>query len=102
MYLNNNWKTPEEYVISKFQEHDYVFLGEMHRIKHDVELISNLIPVLYKNKICCLGIEFGDYSDQTLIDSMLKAPEFDRKLARSFVFDFYPAWAYKEYVDLYQ
>jgi hypothetical protein len=41
IYLQNHWKSPEEYVISKFKDHDYVFIGEYHRIKHDVELIDS-------------------------------------------------------------
>lgn len=47
-YLKSHWKTPEDYVIEKFSDHDIVFIGEYHRIKHDAELIQNLIPRLYK------------------------------------------------------
>jgi hypothetical protein len=41
-YLKTNWKTPEDYVVEKFSDYDVVFIGEYHRIKHDVELIHNL------------------------------------------------------------
>jgi hypothetical protein len=60
-YLKSHWKSPENYVISKFADHDIVFIGEYHRIKHDVELIHKLIPRLYKAGIYNLGIEFGCY-----------------------------------------
>jgi hypothetical protein len=102
LYLKDNWKTPEDYVISKFKDHNYVFIGEYHRIKHDVVLISNLIPLLYKNHIYNLAIEFGIYKDQHLIDSLITAPQFNRKLADSIVFSYYPVWGYKEYIDLYE
>lgn len=101
-YIQNHWKTPEEYVISKFKDHDYVFIGEYHRIKHDVVLISNLIPLLYKNHVYNLAIEFGIYTDQHLVDSLVTSPYFSRKLADSIVFSYYPVWGYKEYIDLYK
>jgi hypothetical protein len=101
-YLQDNWKTPEDYIISKFQDHDYVFIGEYHRIRHDVKLISDLIPLLYKNHIYNLAIEFGIYKDQYLVDSLIASPEFNRKLADSIVFSYYPVWGYKEYLDLYE
>lgn len=101
-YLKKNWKTPEEYVVSKFVDHDYVFIGEYHRIKHDVDLILNLIPLLYQNGIYNLGIEFGLYEDQHIIDSLLNAPQFDRQLIRTIFFKSNPVWGYKEYIDIYQ
>lgn len=101
-YLESNWQTPEEYVISKFKDHDYVFIGEYHRIKHDVELILNLIPQLYENGIFTLGIEFGDYNSQALVDSMLTAPVFDRDKLRKDYFKDNPTWGYKEYLDIYE
>ncbi|MEY1640140.1 hypothetical protein [Tenuifilum osseticum] len=101
-YLDSNWKTPEEYVISKFNDHDYVFIGEYHRIKHDVDLILNLIPLLYENEIYNLAIEFGAYNIQEVIDSIITAPVFDRKLLKSIYFKNNPVWGYKEYIDIYE
>ena len=37
----------DDYVLSKFQDHDVVLLGEFHRIAEDVRLVSRLIPRLY-------------------------------------------------------
>jgi hypothetical protein len=101
-YLKKHWATPEEYVISKFKDHDYVFIGEYHRIKQDVDLILNLIPQLYKNGIYNLAIEFGAYQYQNLVDSLLNLPYFDRKLADLIMFKTEPTWGYKEYIDMYK
>jgi len=101
-YLKKHWATPEDYVISKFKDHDYVFIGEYHRIKQDVDLILNLIPQLYKNGIYNLAIEFGDYQYQNLADSLLNLPYFDRKLADLIMFKTFPIWGYKEYIDIYK
>ena len=48
-YLEKNFRTPEDYVLSKFKDHEIVFIGEYHRIRHDVLLIQHLIPLLYKS-----------------------------------------------------
>jgi hypothetical protein len=101
-YLENNWQTPENYILSKFETYDYVFVGEFHRIKHDIELIKGLIPKLYENGVYNLGFEFGCYELQQQSDSLITMPKFDRKLAREIVYHFNPAWNHKEYIDIYK
>src|SRR4030042_1114437 len=58
-YLRVRGLPPEDYVASKFRDHDIVFIGEHHFIKHDVELIRSLIPVLYRNGVMDLGVELN-------------------------------------------
>jgi hypothetical protein len=101
-YLIKNYRTPENYVISCFKGHDIVFLGEYHRIKHDVELIHNLIPKLYEHGVYNLGIEFADYQDQERIDRLTTAPEYDESLALQIQFDHWPFWGFREYVDIFK
>jgi len=50
-YLKQNHKSPEDYVLAKFKDHQIVFVGEYHRIKHDAEFIQHLIPRLYEEGI---------------------------------------------------
>ena len=101
-YLQLNWETPENYILSKFQDYDIVFIGEAHHIKHDVELIHNLIPLLYKNGVYNLGIEFGCYEYQDKVDSLITADSYDEDLARWLLFKWGSYWPYKEYMDLYK
>lgn len=101
-YLKHNWKFPEDYVIETFETHDYVFISELHRLKHDVEFIVNLIPRLYENDIYYLGFEFGNYEDQYLVDSLLAKPRFDRELAKKIIFNFLPEFGYTEYIDIFK
>lgn len=101
-YLQSNWETPENYILSKFQDYDIVFIGEAHHIKHDVELIHNLIPLLYKNGVYNLGIEFGCYEYQDKVDSLITADSYDEDLARWLLFKWGSYWPYKEYMDLYK
>lgn len=100
-YIKNNYLSPQEYVISKFLKYDYVFIGEQHRIKHDVNFIENLIPELYKNGIKNLAIEFGVASNQMQLDSLLSLKQWDKNFAYEIASKgFYITWGYKEYLDI--
>lgn len=101
-YLTEHWMSPEEYVVSKFRDHDIVFIGERHRVKHDVELIQRLIPRLYEAGIHNLGIEFGCYEFQDTVDYLITAPTYDEKLARWLLFKSMTSWGFVEYEDLYR
>jgi uncharacterized iron-regulated protein len=101
-YLNTHWKSPEDYVIDKFSDHDIVIIGEVHGVKHDVELIHHLIPRLYKNGIYNLGIEFGSYEYQNKVDELINGKVYDENLARWILFKNNPIWGYKEYMDIYR
>lgn len=101
-YLKSHWITPEDYVVSKFQDYDIVFVGEAHHIKHDVELIHNLIPHLYKIGVYNLGIEFGCYEYQDKVDSLITTDNYNEDLARWLIFKWGSYWCYKEYMDIYR
>jgi len=101
-YLQTHYMTPEDYVLSKFKDHDIVFLGEHHRYKHDVELVQHLIPRLYENGIYALATEFARREDQPLIDRLLNAPTYDESLARQITFNGFVFWGYQDYVDLFK
>lgn len=102
LYLQNSASNPEDYVVSKFEDHDVVFLGEWHRIRHDVQLVQRLIPRLYAAGIRHLGIEFGNAEDQQLADQLVTSPRYDEALARELTFRYFPSWGYREYIDLYR
>jgi len=101
-YIQSHHMTPEDYVVSKFQDHDIVFLGEYHRIKHDPELVQALIPRLYKAGVFNLGLEFGASTDQAEVDRMLNGAVYDEGVARKSLFHMLPMWGYKEYEDIYR
>lgn len=101
-YLTENWMSPEDYVVSKFKDRDIVFLGEFHRIKHDVELVHALIPRLYSVGVYDLGIEFGCSEYQDTVDFLINAPEYDETLARWLMFKSFSSWAFVEYEDIYR
>lgn len=101
-YLNKHLLSPEDYILGKFKDHQIVFVGEYHRIRHDVLLIQHLIPLLYRAGIYNLGIEFGVNHDQERVDKLINAPAYDEQAAREIMFDWAPYWGFKEYMDIYR
>lgn len=92
--------SPEEYVIQKFKTNDVVLLGERHIVKQNLLFVQRLIPLLYREGIHTIGMEFGAYENQRLMDSLTTAPDFNEKLAEKMMFDYNVTWAYREYVDI--
>lgn len=102
IYLKEKGMSPNKYLISKFKKADIILLAEDHAVKENLLFIHNLIPELYQNGIYMLGMEFGAYEDQNLLDSLITAPEFDEKLARKIMFNYNVMWPIKEYIDIYK
>lgn len=101
-WLETHGEDPRHYVVSLFDDHDVVFLGEQHRVRHDVLRVQSLLEPLYYAGIRVLATEFGRREDQPLIDSLLAEPDWDEMLAREIVFRQFVWWGYREYVDVYR
>jgi hypothetical protein len=101
-YIEQHHLPPEVYLVGEFADHDVIFLGEVHRNKHDVEFVISLIPYLHSHGIFRLATEFARREDQHLIDSLLAAPAYDEELARRITFQQSPFWGYQEYVDVFK
>lgn len=102
-YIHKNSINPSDYVISKFKDYDYVFLGECHRVKHDVDFVASLIPKLYENGITNLGYEMSDYTNQHTVDSLLSAKEWNENLINQTVSRGAAViWGYSEYLNIFE
>ncbi len=101
-WLLENGREPAAYVAGRFDDHDVVFLGEMHRIAHDVRFVQSLLEPLYGRGVRVLATEFGRREDQADIDALLAAPEWDEALAREITFRQFVWWGFREYIDVYR
>jgi hypothetical protein len=99
-HLRDNYRTPEDFILDSFVDHDVVIVGEHHRIRHDARLIRDMIPLLHENGVRILGIEFFPRADQEMIDALVSAPSYDPTVARQVLFDGLVFWGYQEYADL--
>jgi hypothetical protein len=101
-YADAHWRSPEDYVVSRFASHDIVFLGEFFKIRQNVELVQALVPRLYAAGVRNLGIEYALSDDQKDIDALVTGPVWDEAKARAITFDWLVTWGYKEYIELYK
>ena len=102
LHLEDNEMSPSDYILSQYEDKDIVFLGEYHRITHDLELVHELIPKLYEAGVYTLGIEFACASDQEKIDSLLNSDVYDQELANEILYNWGVYWGYEEYLDIYK
>ena len=101
-HIESHQQSPEDFVISKFLQYDFVLIGEAHLIKHDVELIHNLIPRLHQAGVYNLAIEYGCAEYQDKADALTTADTYDEDLARWLLFKWGSYWPYLEYMDIYR
>ena len=101
-WLQDNGLDPAAYVVGQFDDHDVVFLGESHRIKHDVLFVQSLLKPLHDRGVRVLATEFGRRRDQADIDALLTAPAWDEALAQEITFRQFVWWGYREYIDIYR
>jgi hypothetical protein len=100
-YLRQHGQPPDEYVFSRLRNNRVVFVGEMHRIRHDVLLVNELIPRLGDVGVYDLGSEFYCVEDQPTIDALLTAPIFSEPTAKELLrHGTGGTWPFREYLDL--
>ncbi len=99
----DDYRTPQEYIVSKFEDHNWVVLGEYHRIRHDVQLVSSLIPVLHRETaVRRLALEFLCRERTEEASRLVTAEEYDRREALEFFRDQFAGWPYHEYLEIFE
>jgi hypothetical protein len=97
-FLKANQQTPEQYIASKWEEHDIVIVGEVHPKKEYCELIAKAIesaPINY------FATEFVKTSNSERINQIVTAKEFDRIKAIDILRDYtWPIWGFEEYLNI--
>lgn len=102
-WWQENGLPPVDYVLSKFDDHDWVFLGEYHRIRADVELVSRLIPALHgRTRVRYLALEMlcAGWTDDA--NERITARAYDRASTIDFFRGQFPDWALEEYLELFR
>ncbi|MFN8243873.1 MAG: hypothetical protein U0X40_07430 [Ferruginibacter sp.] len=101
--LHTDSLDPLHFVADKFETHDIVFIGEIHKRKQDLDFLKALIPFLYKEKgIKIIGWEFGAAAYQREADSIVTASTLDRKKAIALMRNSNCFWAYEDYLDIFR
>ncbi|MCK5766650.1 MAG: hypothetical protein KAH26_11740 [Bacteroidales bacterium] len=101
--FDSNAQNPYQYILDEFTDHDIIFLGENHRIRHDLLFVQKLIPLLYEKGVRNMGFEFALNRDSLLIKDVITNKNFfDQEKANQIIFNLSPFWGFKEYIDLFR
>lgn len=93
---------PSDYLIQLFKTNDLILLGEDHGVKDNLDFLASMIPILYKNGIRNIVMEFGASEDQAVLDDLVTGERFNEDLARELIFRYNVIFPYKEYWLLYK
>ena len=98
----DDYRTPQNYIIDKFEDHDWVVLGEYHRIRHDVQLVSSLIPLLHRDTgVRRLALEFLCRDRTEEANRLVTAEVYDPETTLDFFRDQFAGWSYREYLEIF-
>ena len=102
VYLKQHAKTPMQYVLDKFKDHDVVILGEMHEVRENCEFFADLIDPLYHQAgVRYFAMELLRYRNTPLVNRLVTGKEYDQQLVlRIFRDCAHPDLGYKEYMDI--
>lgn len=97
-WLAANGADPLGYIALSLKEHPIVVLGEGHWIRHDVELIANLVRRHGGTTFHLLASEFYLASLQERVDALITSDEWDRASGISLLRA--DGWPYEEYLEI--
>ena len=93
---------PVNYVSNLFSSHEIVFVGHNLPSRKTGLFLQQLIPAVNKAGVYLLGIEWACMDDQSLLDELVNADQFDEGIARSALFRWglRHHFAFVEYLDI--
>ena len=95
-------RDPLHYIANLFGRHEIVFVGHDLPSRRTGLFMQELIPAVRGAGVQLLGIEWACVDDQSLLDELVNAPQFDEGIARSALFRWglRHHFAYVEYLDI--
>ena len=93
---------PVNYISNLFSSHEVVFVGHNLPSRKTGLFLQELIPAVNKAGVHLLGIEWACMDDQSLLDELVNADQFDEGIARSALFRWGLRYhfAFVEYLDI--
>ncbi|HAX06175.1 MAG TPA: hypothetical protein DCX77_10900 [Acidimicrobiaceae bacterium] len=95
-------REPVDYVSDLFSHHEIVFVGHNVPSRKTGLFLQELIPAVNTAGVNLLGIEWACMDDQSLLDELVNADQFDEGIARSALFRWGLRYhfAFVEYLDI--
>ena len=97
-HLKTRGRPPAEYVLARLGDHRAVLLGEAHWLRHDVQLVIDLVPRLREAGADVLALEVLPAGEQATIDRVVAGDEWDAEAAIGVLRK--AAWPYREYLEI--
>ena len=93
---------PVNYISNLFSSHEIVLVGHNLPSRKTGLFLQQLIPAVNKAGVYLLGIEWACMDDQSLLDELVNADQFDEGIARSALFRWglRHHFAFVEYLDI--
>jgi uncharacterized RDD family membrane protein YckC len=103
-WLNQNAKSPEEYLIESASKNQITLLGEMHDNKENLDFLNKIIPDLYhKAGVRCIAMECFPIEMNNKVQKLINGKEYDieraLEVARSSP---WKLWGSKGYWDVFE
>jgi uncharacterized iron-regulated protein len=100
-WLNENGKSPKEYILEKISQHQVIIFGEVHEQSNYLVFLNNSIPDLYKAGIRIIATEVCLKSDDENLDKLVTAKNYDNELALEIArHQPWLGWGFKDYWDV--
>ncbi len=100
-WIEQNAKSPQDYMIELFNRYQIVILGEEHNVKEHKDFMIDLIPRLYHEAgVRCIGWEFSWYSQNNRLEELINAPNYDEEAVLQFARDCNPGWNSREHWEI--
>lgn len=100
--LDERGKSPCDYLVRKFADHEVVILGETHMIQENCAFVADaLAPLYHRAGVRCFASEFVRTRLSAKANRLVTGETFDEALAvRIYREGPWPIWGFRDYIDI--
>ncbi len=101
-WIERHSQPAADYLVSLFQRHQVVILGEFHNVREHKEILISLMPRLYRDAgVRVISWEFSSQADNERLHALVTARDYDPMAALDFARDqLGHTWNSKEHWDV--
>lgn len=102
-YLKKHHQPAVDFVVSQFEKHDLVLVGETHQVAENCQFVAALIEPMYHAGVRVLAIEFNRSRFNDDLHRLTTSPTFDEGLLKH-IFRQSPwaTWGFQEYAEVHR
>ena len=103
-WLKEHGKPPVDYLVSKFDEHTCVLVGEVHEVRQNCAFVAESLPRLFDEAgVLTFATEFLRARNTEAMNRIVTAPEYDEVAVIALMRDGpWPTWGFQGYADIFR